>query len=612
MQGSRTGEHRVDLRRLDGPAHDVARALHDLAKTARSFGFYARDNQTISRFLEELEGRFTDVLDAVGAVRLDVGADRFVWQGQAVYHDADREKGLPFRLFRDGIRRLVFKPGLDRTELLTLLDALSRRQSTGRSAEEDDVVTLLWKLSLNHVSYEAVEGFTHELHGDSEEGGGGEALPRILERIGGEREALAPGHGARSWNPEPEEIDLVDASGLEATATSTYAGVPHYLLPSAPPGQMRPAAIARSELAGLRAELAQETRLGVPTLLEYCFELAARERGFFGVHDFAEMVGAMRRALLRDHDLESYARMVRTLRRIRDGDLHPPDLAGQADALLAGCATAEALAPLVASASGERRREDLAFDVLQVLGGHVRGRDLFELLCHGMTEHMAGILAASIVARVGLETGVFADGLLLDAEQPDVPRALAALRCLGTLGTPEAASIVEEALLWPAVPVRRAAVRILGKVSLAPSSPAAFGRALRDPEPSVWGEALASIWSQGRPELAPVLADWLDERAFKLDEGLRLEVATLVSDLAPAFATDWYSGRLRVGVRARMGGLVGTPEFIAWNRLAAYGLAQAATPEAIEHLRRVRTRGDDDFEDHVTAMLVVATRKARG
>ena len=35
------------------------------------------------------------------------------------------------------------------------------------------------------------------------------------------------------------------------------------------------------------------------------------------------------------------------------------------------------------------------------------------------------------------------------------------------------------------------------------------------------------------------------------------------------------------------------------------------TPEAIAHLRRVRTRGDDAFEDHVTSMLVVVTRKAR-
>ena len=63
-----------DVRRgLEGPARDVAQVLFNLAKTTRSFGFYARDNAAVydafalifassqdAVLLAEL-GRFVDV-----------------------------------------------------------------------------------------------------------------------------------------------------------------------------------------------------------------------------------------------------------------------------------------------------------------------------------------------------------------------------------------------------------------------------------------------------------------------------------------------------------------------------------------------------------------------
>jgi len=87
---------------------------------------------------------------------------------------------------------------------------------------------------------------------------------------------------------------------------------------------------------------------------------------------------------------------------------------------------------------------------------------------------------------------------------------------------------------------------------------------------------------------------------------------TLVAELDEEFATRVLSEKLNVNIRARMGGLVGKPEVIEWNRLAVAGLAAAATPAAIEKLREVRTQGDDSFREFVTRNLVEARKKAAG
>ncbi len=610
------GETKDARRGLQGAARDVAQVMHNFAKTARSFGFYARDNDAISQFIGELERGFTEVLDEYGAIRLIVGADRFVWKGDDVYLNADREKGLPFRLFRDGVRGLVFKPGLESSELLQLLEVLSRRQSTGRGAEEDDVVTMLWKLSLNSVSYEAVEGFTHEIHGsaDSDDEGGGEALPRMLERIAGKREMLDRGQAARSFvSAENDELlgEVSDAGdGIGATGSQLYGGAPHYPL-QAPHGaqELRFEPLREEDLESIRTELLDETRDGVPHLLDYCFELCVTEAGFFAPDDFAPMVGAIRRYLLRHCDVEAYDRMLRYLRKVSQGGVYPKYLTRRAGEMLVDCGGEDSVAALVASVIGNEANEELAWDALQVLLPNLDPQMVFDLLCHGMSERMAGILAATIIKRTGSDTTLFEEGLVIEHE-PNVPRALASLRCLATLRTPAAIDLIAGAMQYPDVLVRRATCRILGRMPLSETGVDALGMALRDPHEDVWREAIKACNRQAQPLLAPHLFDWIGKNAFtKLSENEREDILVLSADIDPEFGTMWYSDKINMNLVSKIGGLVGTPEVIAWNRLAATGLAYCATDEAITKLRDIRTRGDDDFRQHVGRLVVLARRR---
>src|SRR4030095_5603242 len=62
---------------------------------------------------------------------------------------------LPYKFYRDGIRQLIFRPGLRLDELVAFtLIALSEPD---RGAE--DVLAQLWRAGMEHLEYVMVEGF---------------------------------------------------------------------------------------------------------------------------------------------------------------------------------------------------------------------------------------------------------------------------------------------------------------------------------------------------------------------------------------------------------------------------------------------------------------------
>ena len=689
------GELRRDVRRkLDGPPRDVAQILYNLAKTARSFGFYSRENKAIALFLQELYDGFDEFLQANGAIRLLVGADRFLYDGQEVYHDADRENGLPFRLFRDGIRAVQFKPGLTIQEVESLLDIFAKRASTGRDAEEDDVVTLLWKKSFEHVTYNAVEGFTHDLHaaGSFDEDGRpkadtGEAIPRMMERISGKRDTLLARmkeSGAREkFLTEPEggvaaagaprvrstgatrsasvgqegggrvmasfrdaEAEAIVAEGLDAqtkrrgarktkvreggataamatldegelegsgfvgvgSAAGLYPGARDYpLVLRGGMAEIRYNPIDFHEIEHIRQDLDEESQVGLLHLLDYCFELSLQEPEFFEVSDFRPMIGPIRRYLIRHRDLVAYDRLLRYLRRIAAGGVYPEHLTLCAAEMLEECSGGDSLGALVGAATGDEELENLAWDILQQLLPNLKPGEVLKLLGHGMTEHMANILAGTLIRTTGSDLELYQEALRGD----HVPAALASLRCLATLRTGDSIDLVEKALGWNDPIVRRAVVRILGRVPLTERAPRVFRQALEDAEVEVRDEALKAIDRQGDARLGQTLFRWFAESGFKeLDDITRHRVVALVAELDAEYATRVLSERIKLNVRSRMGGLVGTPEVIEWNRLAVEGLAIAATSGAIEKLRQIRTKGTEEFRELVTRRLVDARRRS--
>lgn len=168
-----TGLGRSELAR---EANELLRAL---AHTVRSFILYDAGNERIRGFLEDVRGKVERFLAAHGPLPLEIRPWEIAIGDEVVYADPDRERSLAFRLYRDGVRRLVLQPGMEWSELVSLIGILSVRYK-GIRTQEDDVVTLLWRAGFTHVELTAIEGVvaSEDDAGQPAPAAGGPAVPR--------------------------------------------------------------------------------------------------------------------------------------------------------------------------------------------------------------------------------------------------------------------------------------------------------------------------------------------------------------------------------------------------------------------------------------------------
>jgi hypothetical protein len=193
----------------------MAGLLTRLAATARSFLLYDPHNEAIHRFLTLLLDAFGTALEEEGPLTFGVLPFELVFEGNPVYLNRDRERSLAFRLYRDGVRQIRFRPGFGWEELAKLLEVLSIRY-TGVQQREDDVVTLLWKAGFRHVDIIAVEGIipSDEVEDDTS----AQAPPLVMpDDVDLPRPALPPPLGP-SWVPVSSEV----MQRLRAEASPTH------------------------------------------------------------------------------------------------------------------------------------------------------------------------------------------------------------------------------------------------------------------------------------------------------------------------------------------------------------------------------------------------------
>ncbi|HEY2735670.1 MAG TPA: serine/threonine-protein kinase, partial [Polyangiales bacterium] len=75
-----------------------------------------------------------------------------IWEPEAPWNR------VPYQLFADGVRTMGFAPGLDQREFEAWVRIIMLDPTTD-FAPEDDLVTLLWDASLEHVFFQAIDSF---------------------------------------------------------------------------------------------------------------------------------------------------------------------------------------------------------------------------------------------------------------------------------------------------------------------------------------------------------------------------------------------------------------------------------------------------------------------
>ncbi|MBM4320988.1 MAG: hypothetical protein FJ125_13810, partial [Deltaproteobacteria bacterium] len=201
--------------------------IRTLTKSAKAFKLYNEKHHLVTKFLEEMEQSIENSLKVCGIVILEVTDTSLLLGDDPVYEQKSQEGNYAFRLYKDGIRRLIFRKKPHQKELRSFLDILGRTPMM-LAQSQDDMVTLLWKADLESIGYKAIDGFAEMMMGDEEfkddyRGTLCEILPGFADMLSEQEEGW--GTEMRRSEAPQEKLDVghpeaIYAKSLELLRTS--------------------------------------------------------------------------------------------------------------------------------------------------------------------------------------------------------------------------------------------------------------------------------------------------------------------------------------------------------------------------------------------------------
>ena len=134
------------------PPSDVEDLLQVLVKGLRATQLYLPNNPVYQRAVENLRASCRKIWQATDALNLDVGETALRWEEVVVYNQEQRGESVAWTLYKDGIRSISLRPGVEDTEMVRLLAVLHKAKNITSDAA-DDLLTLLWAEDFQFISY---------------------------------------------------------------------------------------------------------------------------------------------------------------------------------------------------------------------------------------------------------------------------------------------------------------------------------------------------------------------------------------------------------------------------------------------------------------------------
>jgi HEAT repeat protein len=143
------------------PTAPVEELLRTLVKGLRAFQMYLPNNPMYQRGEQAVRAAFVPVWELTEELVLTVQETDFVWEDQVVYHQPSKNESLAWTLFKDGMRVLTLRRGVENREIIRFLDRVQAARSLAADAG-DDLYTLLWEESFEFISYHFAEMVTDQ------------------------------------------------------------------------------------------------------------------------------------------------------------------------------------------------------------------------------------------------------------------------------------------------------------------------------------------------------------------------------------------------------------------------------------------------------------------
>ncbi len=118
---------------------------------------YPPGNPSIEKSVGIFYGKLKEFLDEYKEFRTGIKEFDFSYKDEIAFQDEEKKRSLPFFLFKDGMRELMFYKGLEEKELQYFLDTL--KEAIDLPPEESDAVGLLWERDFINIRYYAIDEF---------------------------------------------------------------------------------------------------------------------------------------------------------------------------------------------------------------------------------------------------------------------------------------------------------------------------------------------------------------------------------------------------------------------------------------------------------------------
>ncbi len=141
-----------------GPVEELLRAM---VKGLRTFQMYLPNNPMYQRGEAAVKAAFPPVWELTEELVLVVRETDFVWEDQVVYHQPNKAESLAWSLFKDGMRVLTLKRGVEDGEMIRFLEKVQGARTLSTDAG-DDLYTLLWAESFENIRYHFAEMSTDQ------------------------------------------------------------------------------------------------------------------------------------------------------------------------------------------------------------------------------------------------------------------------------------------------------------------------------------------------------------------------------------------------------------------------------------------------------------------
>jgi len=188
-------------------AAEVEELLQAFVKALRAHQLYLPNNPVYQRAIETLRAAFAPVWEGESELVLDVYEAELRLAGQPVYAQSSRSESIAWVLFKDGVRSVTLLPGVEKEEIVGLLDVLHRAR-TLQAEDNDDLLTLLWEKDFQLIRY------TFQ---DLQAEGGGPQLPTAADVQLPSQEARYVRQAVEEEAPPPDRAGIVRTEDFDTT-----------------------------------------------------------------------------------------------------------------------------------------------------------------------------------------------------------------------------------------------------------------------------------------------------------------------------------------------------------------------------------------------------------